>query len=332
MIKNVDRTVLKSFAPLIPAEYIEDIESGEMFCLGALTEEEDFGLPAGVLVFSAEDGLTDGTDPATMIVLHWLYVAEEHREKGFANDLMEALSDVLEDSPAEGILCDLPLDSEYDLAEAFFVSWGFQFEVVDTQEMIISKDDCRRQATSKYTEEELRLLTNIEKPEEMLSVWDVPQESFQKAVRTAKENIAKAGLADRIEVKQGDLLHGTEGKADVIVANILADIIILLLPDNREDYAGDMSYAIMRGNEVTALMLVERHADNDLYMILLTGFGTDAAKELLKLLRYAAAYYYMNYPEETEVHVRLGTKRSVNLVTRLFPDEDPVQVRRGIFY
>lgn len=51
------------------------------------------------------------------------------------------------------------------------------------------------------------------------------------AVRTARENIAKAGLADRIELTQGDLLHGTEGKADVIVANILADIIILLLPD-----------------------------------------------------------------------------------------------------
>ena len=300
MIKNVDRTVLKSFAPLIPAEYIEDIESGEMFCLGALTEEGDLNLPVGTLLFSVEDGLTDGTDPATMIVLHWLYVAEEHREKGFANDLMEALSDVLEDSPAEGILCDLPLDSEYDLAEAFFVSWGFQFEVVDTQEMIISKDDCRRQATSKYTEEELRLLTNIEKPEEMLSVWDVPQESFQKAVRTAKE-MENDGFYD-------------------------------LISEDREDYAGDMSYAIMRGNEVSALILVERHTDNDLYMILLTGFGTDAAKELLKLLRYAAAYYYMNYPEETEVHVRLGTKRSVNLVTRLFPDEDPVQVRRGIFY
>ncbi len=51
------------------------------------------------------------------------------------------------------------------------------------------------------------------------------------AVRTAKENIAKAGLQDRIEVVQGDLLYGTEGKADVIVANILADIIIMLLPD-----------------------------------------------------------------------------------------------------
>ena len=51
------------------------------------------------------------------------------------------------------------------------------------------------------------------------------------AVRTAEENIAKAGLRDRIEVAQGDLLHGTEGQADIIVANILADIIILLLPD-----------------------------------------------------------------------------------------------------
>lgn len=51
------------------------------------------------------------------------------------------------------------------------------------------------------------------------------------AVRTAKENIAKAGLSDRIDVKQGDLLHGTEGQADVIVANILADVIIQLLPD-----------------------------------------------------------------------------------------------------
>ena len=51
------------------------------------------------------------------------------------------------------------------------------------------------------------------------------------AVRTAKENIEKAGMQDRVEVRQGDLLHGTEGKADVIVANILADIIIMLLPD-----------------------------------------------------------------------------------------------------
>ena len=51
------------------------------------------------------------------------------------------------------------------------------------------------------------------------------------AVRIAKENIANNGLSDAITVKEGDLLHGTEGKADVIIANIIADIIIMLLPD-----------------------------------------------------------------------------------------------------
>lgn len=51
------------------------------------------------------------------------------------------------------------------------------------------------------------------------------------AVRTARQNAREAGLAGRVSVSRGDLLHGTEGQADVIVANILADVIILLLPD-----------------------------------------------------------------------------------------------------
>ncbi len=51
------------------------------------------------------------------------------------------------------------------------------------------------------------------------------------AVKVAKENIIQNNLADKIEVAEGDLLHGTEGQADVIIANIIADIIIMLLPD-----------------------------------------------------------------------------------------------------
>jgi ribosomal protein L11 methyltransferase len=51
------------------------------------------------------------------------------------------------------------------------------------------------------------------------------------AVRVARENIQHNHLAEKIEVREGDLLHGTEGQADVIIANIIADIIIMLLPD-----------------------------------------------------------------------------------------------------
>lgn len=51
------------------------------------------------------------------------------------------------------------------------------------------------------------------------------------AVRVARENVADNHLSDKIDVKEGDLLHGTEGKANVIIANIIADIIIMLLKD-----------------------------------------------------------------------------------------------------
>ncbi len=55
------------------------------------------------------------------------------------------------------------------------------------------------------------------------------------SVRIAKENILKNRLEDKIQVKQGDLLDVVEGKADIIVANIIAEVI-LLMTDNIGDY------------------------------------------------------------------------------------------------
>lgn len=51
------------------------------------------------------------------------------------------------------------------------------------------------------------------------------------AVRVASENVSHNNLDSVITVRQGDLLAGTEGKADIIVANIVADVILQLLPD-----------------------------------------------------------------------------------------------------
>ena len=51
------------------------------------------------------------------------------------------------------------------------------------------------------------------------------------AVRVAGENVANNGLASIVSVRQGDLLAGTEGTADLIVANIIANVILQLLPD-----------------------------------------------------------------------------------------------------
>ena len=48
------------------------------------------------------------------------------------------------------------------------------------------------------------------------------------AVKVAAENTKKNGLSDVVRVKHGDLLENSEEQADVIVANIIADVICFL--------------------------------------------------------------------------------------------------------
>jgi len=50
------------------------------------------------------------------------------------------------------------------------------------------------------------------------------------AVEVAKENVKINGLEGNIQVSHSDLLKKAAGKADLIVANIVADIIIKLIP------------------------------------------------------------------------------------------------------
>lgn len=53
----------------------------------------------------------------------------------------------------------------------------------------------------------------------------------ETAVKVARENAALNGVAERCTVVQGDLATGVQGRFDVIFANIVADIVIRLLPD-----------------------------------------------------------------------------------------------------
>lgn len=54
----------------------------------------------------------------------------------------------------------------------------------------------------------------------------------EKAVKTAKENAARNGMAEpKITFKQGDLCEQISGTYNLIVANIVADVIVLLCKD-----------------------------------------------------------------------------------------------------
>ena len=51
-----------------------------------------------------------------------------------------------------------------------------------------------------------------------------------EAVRVANENIAKNGLEGRISIMRGNLMDGIDYEPDIIVANLMADLVVMLSP------------------------------------------------------------------------------------------------------
>ena len=51
-----------------------------------------------------------------------------------------------------------------------------------------------------------------------------------EAVLVANENIAKNGLGGRISIMRGNLMEGIDYEPDIIVANLMADLVVMLSP------------------------------------------------------------------------------------------------------
>ncbi|KIS05490.1 50S ribosomal protein L11 methyltransferase [Streptococcus equi] len=81
------------------------------------------------------------------------------------------------------------------------------------------------------------------------------------AVRVAKDNIALNQATDNIHVAAGDLLKGLTQEADVIVANILADILVHVTADAYR-LVKDEGYLIMSGIISEKLDMVKQTALN----------------------------------------------------------------------
>ena len=56
----------------------------------------------------------------------------------------------------------------------------------------------------------------------------------EDAVRVAEENVELNGIGDRVEILQGDLTEVIESKADIIVANLMADLVMTLSKSAKE--------------------------------------------------------------------------------------------------
>ncbi len=289
------------FLPLIPEDMQSRVESGEWLCMGALAEPVDADtakegekVAAGVLLFSEEEGVSNGEDPAVMILLHWICVAPDYRQKGIGNELMEALSDVLKDSPADGILCDVPFSSEYDLAEAFLADWGFEFDVIESKQVTLTKEDAREYTKKKG---EMKTSNLLSKNNGVHPLRNVLPEEFRRALHAIKAQTPSY-----------------EG-----------------ISDDPKTYEGELSCAVMKNGSITSLMLFEKLSEEHFQLVLMSSLSANPAVELKDLITYSGAVFYMKTPENAAVHLSLGSERGMSLFSYFFPDRELNLLRRGYF-
>lgn len=78
-------------------------------------------------------------------------------------------------------------------------------------------------------------------------------DSDPTAIRVARDNVAASGLEGSIRVREGNLLDGIDTPAGVIVANIVADVIIKLVPQ--------ASLLLTRGGKFLASGIIAGRSD-----------------------------------------------------------------------
>ena len=74
------------------------------------------------------------------------------------------------------------------------------------------------------------------------------------AVRVAQENVELNKVEDSVRVARGDLGTVLTGQADVVIANIIADVILILLPD--------LQRILKPGGEFLASGIIEHRAED----------------------------------------------------------------------
>ncbi|MCR5748361.1 MAG: GNAT family N-acetyltransferase [Lachnospiraceae bacterium] len=139
---------------------------------GVTIMEDDEPVPAGALIFSIDMTNTD-EDIASLIELNWIYVDEKYRNMGVGTRLINVFSNIISNAEMNCVVCDVPLDSEYDYLVEYLENWGFFFQLIEKNEYYITWDDI-----SDYP-----LFKEPEKPTHVISMNSLSDDEYRRTLK-----------------------------------------------------------------------------------------------------------------------------------------------------
>lgn len=128
------------FEHMAAEEFFDPLDQEGHYVLGAIGEDEYGMYAAGVLSFDVMDDY-DGETRILIGMLRWLYVAEEFRNRGAADALMEEFFRLTAHAGIEVAVFDLPFNTQYDELCIYLEGWGFSFFLTERFELRVNMEE-----------------------------------------------------------------------------------------------------------------------------------------------------------------------------------------------
>ncbi len=143
--------------------------------IGIAVQDGELYTPAGVIIFSL-DMTNDREDISSIVELNWLYVSEKYRHMGVGKRLIELFSGIIIDADMDCVVCDVPLNSDYDELVSYLENWGFFFRLTEKNEHILHWSELQDHP----------ILSKPEKTEHVQSLKNLPRDSLRHCLKSLK--------------------------------------------------------------------------------------------------------------------------------------------------
>ena len=163
LISLVTNDSIRKYRPLMTEDVMEDIMVGKTQAIAALRYREDAVYAAGILAYSVD---ADRLSENLVVRIEWLYVAEEFRGGGIADQLLGNLIGKCIDLKIENITFDFPEEAEF--AQAYyniFSDWHFTFSSGISSDLVaeVSGDNVKKNVEAMaYTAQPIEELSEKE--------------------------------------------------------------------------------------------------------------------------------------------------------------------------
>ena len=120
IITNITSENSEAYEQLMPEDMYMELADASHFALGAVVQEtagtdhtadSRSGLAAGILLYD----LIEEEGEIPYVLLKWIYVAQDFRNKGAANALMEKFYAILNEAGLTNVVCEIPTSPDDDL-------------------------------------------------------------------------------------------------------------------------------------------------------------------------------------------------------------------------